>query len=229
MVVSTLTPTQEALLDAFFTSTPLPSRFYLSGGTALSAFYLGHRRSDDLDFFTLDRLAFVDAGRLLEESAGRTGLTITEVKTADTIIQFFLTGDENPAHPLKKVDVVLDTEPHFAVERFGAYFVDSLLDIAVNKVTAIFRLDTKDFIDLYFLLSRGPMTLDDLIPLAKQKLLGFHEFYLAGCLAQFPSLAGRARFIERYMVEPVDLSEVEEFYRRLSGNLFDRYSPPAVR
>jgi len=228
-VASILTPIQQAFLDAFFTSTHTPSRFYLSGGTALSAFYLKHRRSDDLDFFTLDSQALMDAERLLEDSAGRTGLTITEVKTADTIVQFFLAGDQDPAYPLKKVDVVLDTEPHLAVERFGPYFVDSLLDIAVNKVTAIFRLDTKDFIDLYFLLGRRGLTLDDLIPIAKQKLIGFHEFDLAGCLAQFSSLAGRARFVERYMIERVDLRTMEEFYRGLSTDLFERYPPPTVR
>lgn len=228
-MASILTPIQQAFLDAFFTSTHTPSRFYLSGGTALSAFYLKHRRSDDLDFFTLDSQALMDAERLLEDSAGRTGLTITEVKTADTIVQFFLAGDQDPAYPLKKVDVVLDTEPHLAVERFGPYFVDSLLDIAVNKVTAIFRLDTKDFIDLYFLLGRRGLTLDDLIPIAKQKLIGFHEFDLAGCLAQFSSLAGRARFVERYMIERVDLRTMEEFYRGLSTDLFERYPPPTVR
>lgn len=227
-MASILTPIQQVFLDSFFTSTHLPSRFYLSGGTALSAFYLKHRRSDDLDFFTLDRQALMDAGRLLEDSADRSGLTITEVKTADTIIQFFLKGDQHPAHPLKKVDVVLDTEPHLAVEKFGPYFVDSLLDIAVNKVTTIFRLDTKDFIDLYFLLERRELALDDLIPIAKQKLVGFHEFDLAGCLAQFPSLAGRARFVERYMIERVDLLGVEKFYRRLSRGLFERYPPPTV-
>jgi hypothetical protein len=228
-VASILTPIQQAFLDAFFTSTHTPSRFYLSGGTALSAFYLKHRRSDDLDFFTLDSQALMDAERLLEDSAGRTGLTITEVKTADTIVQFFLAGDQDPAYPLKKVDVVLDTKPHLAVERFGPYFVDSLLDIAVNKVTAIFRLDTKDFIDLFFLLGRRGLTLDDLIPIAKQKLIGFHEFDLAGCLAQFSSLAGRARFVERYMIERVDLRTMEEFYRGLSTDLFERYPPPTVR
>lgn len=228
-MASILTPIQQAFLDAFFTSTHTPSRFYLSGGTALSAFYLKHRRSDDLEFFTLDSQALMDAERLLEDSAGRTGLTITEVKTADTIVQFFLAGDQDPAYPLKKVDVVLDTEPHLAVERFGPYFVDSLLDIAVNKVTAIFRLDTKDFIDLYFLLGRRGLTLDDLMPIAKQKLIGFHEFDLAGCLAQFSSLAGRARFVERYMIERVDLFTMEEFYRGLSTDLFERYPPPTVR
>ncbi len=226
---SILTPTQHAFLDAFFSSTHLPSRFYLSGGTALSAFYLRHRRSDDLDFFTLEQQALADAGKLLEDSAGRTGLTVTEVKAADTIVQFFLEGDPHPAHPLKKVDVVLDTEPHVAVETFGAYLVDSLLDIAANKVTATFRLDTKDFIDLYFILRTKRFTVDDLIPLAKQKLAGFHEFDLAGCLAQFPSLAGRARFVERYMVERVDLHDVEEFFRKLSRVLFARYPPPSIR
>ncbi|MBI4571954.1 MAG: nucleotidyl transferase AbiEii/AbiGii toxin family protein, partial [candidate division NC10 bacterium] len=220
--------TQHAFLDAFFSSTHLPSRFYLSGGTALSAFYLKHRRSDDLDFFTLDQQALADAGRLLEDSAGRTGLAVTDVKTADTIVQFFLEGDRHPAHPLKKVDVVLDTHPHVAVERFGPYLVDSLLDIAANKVSAIFRLDTKDFIDLYFVLKSRPFTVDDLIPLAKQKLLGFHEFDLAGCFAQFPSLAGRARFVERYMVERVDLDDVEEFFRKLSRDLFAWYPPPTI-
>ena len=229
MVANILTPTQQAFLDAFFASTRFPSRFYLSGGTALSAFYLKHRRSDDLDFFTLDRQALADAETILEDAASRSGLAVTEVKAGDTIIQFFLRGDEHPAHPLKKVDVVLDTEPHVAVERFGPYLVDSLLDIAANKVTAIFRLDTKDFIDLYFILKKRPLTVDDLIPLAKQKLAGFHEFDLAGCLAQFPSLAGRVRFVERYMVEQVDLRDVEEFYRKLSRDLFARYPPPTAR
>ncbi len=226
---SILTPIQQAFLDAFFASTRLPSRFYLSGGTALSAFYLKHRRSDDLDLFTLDRQALVDAETILEDAAGRIGLVVTEVKAGDTIIQFFLQGDRHPTHPLKKVDVVLDTEPHVAVKTFGAYLVDSLLDIAANKVTAIFRLDTKDFIDLYFILRTKPFTVDDLIPLAKQKLAGFHEFDLAGCLAQFPSLAGRARFVERYMVERVDLHDVEEFFRKLSRDLFARYPPPTIR
>lgn len=30
------------------------SNYYLSGGTALTAYYFGHRISDDLDFFTVE-------------------------------------------------------------------------------------------------------------------------------------------------------------------------------
>jgi predicted nucleotidyltransferase component of viral defense system len=37
---------------AYFRASPLCEIFYLTGGTALSAFYLRHRLSEDLDFFS---------------------------------------------------------------------------------------------------------------------------------------------------------------------------------
>ena len=36
----------------FLSELPEINAFYLTGGTALSAFYLNHRKSNDLDFFT---------------------------------------------------------------------------------------------------------------------------------------------------------------------------------
>ena len=41
---------------ALVASTPELGHFYLTGGTALSGYYLQHRISDDLDFFTEDDL-----------------------------------------------------------------------------------------------------------------------------------------------------------------------------
>jgi len=41
------------LIAALVKSTAIPEDFYLSGGTAL-ALHLGHRISEDLDFFTLN-------------------------------------------------------------------------------------------------------------------------------------------------------------------------------
>jgi Nucleotidyl transferase AbiEii toxin, Type IV TA system len=46
-----LTESQKSLL-AQFAASSLNDTFYLSGATALSAFYLQHRFSEDLDFFT---------------------------------------------------------------------------------------------------------------------------------------------------------------------------------
>lgn len=47
-----LYPHQIAILKLFFAS-PFSRSFFLTGGTALSAFYLFHRESQDLDFFSL--------------------------------------------------------------------------------------------------------------------------------------------------------------------------------
>ncbi len=46
-----LTPLQREFLR-LFAGLPDQERFYLTGGTALSEFYLGHRLSFDLDLFT---------------------------------------------------------------------------------------------------------------------------------------------------------------------------------
>ena len=48
-----LTPFQKQLLKAIGDS-PLADSFYLTGGTALAAFYLQHGFSEDLDFFSSD-------------------------------------------------------------------------------------------------------------------------------------------------------------------------------
>src|SRR4030065_2925384 len=51
-----LTPFQEEILRAL-AQTGIGSAFSLTGGTALSAFYLHHLLSEDLDFFTSDEAA----------------------------------------------------------------------------------------------------------------------------------------------------------------------------
>lgn len=52
-----LTPAQVAFLKAFAKS-DLARTFRFTGGTALSAFYLAHRLSEDLDFFADQRAPF---------------------------------------------------------------------------------------------------------------------------------------------------------------------------
>ena len=50
-----LSPLQWEFLSCFFEDA---APFFLTGGSALSAFYLQHRYSEDLDLFTLDSDAF---------------------------------------------------------------------------------------------------------------------------------------------------------------------------
>jgi len=55
--MTVLNSSQDAFLRAFARSS-LQSNFHLTGGTALAAFYLQHRYSEDLDFFTGDEAVF---------------------------------------------------------------------------------------------------------------------------------------------------------------------------
>src|SRR5947209_4431075 len=66
-----LVPAQRALLAAFGAS-PLAKSFYLTGGTALAAFYLHHRDSDDLDFFTDGEVPGTEVGGFLAGGGGVT-------------------------------------------------------------------------------------------------------------------------------------------------------------
>lgn len=50
--IQILTKNQQALLHLVAGNGYLRDRFYFTGGTALSAYYLKHRYSDDLDFFS---------------------------------------------------------------------------------------------------------------------------------------------------------------------------------
>jgi hypothetical protein len=54
---SILTFSQISLLEEFVKS-DLNDAFRLTGGTALSAFYLEHRLSEDLDFFSYEKIPF---------------------------------------------------------------------------------------------------------------------------------------------------------------------------
>ena len=61
-----ITAVQKALLTTF--SALGDSRhFYLTGGTALAEFYLGHRRSFDLDLFTAEDRLVLPFSRVLEQ------------------------------------------------------------------------------------------------------------------------------------------------------------------
>jgi len=48
----TLTKNQNLIFSEVAADEYLRSQFYFTGGTALSAFYLNHRESEDLDFFS---------------------------------------------------------------------------------------------------------------------------------------------------------------------------------
>ena len=224
--VSTLTPTQERFLAGFFSEGENP--FYLSGGTALSGFYLGHRASDDLDFFTRDRESLRGADRYVEAGARAAALAIERKLPRGDLVQYFLSGDTDPAHPLLKIELLFDTEPYFAEPRsFDGVRVDDLLSIAVNKITTILRFEPKDYFDIYMIVKSGRHRLEDLIPLAKEKLVGLDEVTIGAHFRQALALPNLVEYQRAYMLVPVDLSDLLRFFAEWAERLFAVLPPRA--
>ena len=147
-----ITKEQKNILDEIGASSFLFSTFYLTGGTALSAFYLKHRYSDDLDFFSTKKFDNQVIFTLIEEWRRKYNFTF-ESHFVEVVYNFVLVF--KGARTLK-----LDFAyyPYKQIEKFtvvGNVNVDSLFDIAVNKLLVISqRSDVKDFVDLYYLLRK---------------------------------------------------------------------------
>lgn len=215
---SILTPFQTEFLERFFQN-EIGRQFFLTGGTALAAFYLQHRYSEDIDLFTLDNRAMELIQAELDSIALALGAISKTAVATPTFRQVFLTRDNESL----KLDLARDIDIQIGEHRhFDPVIVDSFENIGANKITAIFgRTAVKDFVDLYFILQAG-LQFDDLLAMAKQKDGGLTEFYLAGMVRQARDL----NYLPR-MLKPIDLDAMKKFYLELGDELLRRAKPPS--
>lgn len=162
-----LTDRQKAFLRSFACNEWLSEKFYLTGGTALSGFYFQHRYSEDLDFFSEEEFDVTQIDVFLKQI--KSDLRFSEVDFRQSFNRnIFL---------LKFDDEILKTEftyfPFSRIEKGdieGGVVIDSLLDIAVNKLFTIHQqARARDFIDLYLLCREKGFLIGDLIKKAKIK------------------------------------------------------------
>jgi len=131
---------------AVLKKTSVVQDFYLSGGTGL-ALQIGHRESQDLDFFTeLDFNA-----QLLQAELAKIGHLENTQLDKGTLNCFIDNVKIQFLHyPYKLLEEKIEWE---------GIFVSSILDIACTKlITISSRGSKKDFIDLYFLLQIYTLT-----------------------------------------------------------------------
>lgn len=210
-----LTPLQRTVLDAVFAEEVFAQSFYLTGGTALAAFYLFHRYSDDLDLFTNDQsleVVWPSVQRLLPSL----GLAV-ESRTPQFI---------RLRHPEGlRVDVVHDVPFRVGVPvRHGAWLIDTLENITLNKVTAIQgRLDVKDYVDLYLLLKDHPQRILTWLAQATQKDASIEPFLWSRLIGDVETF----RVLPR-MIVPLQLPELVAFYRDLRRLILASLKPPAA-
>lgn len=173
-----INPVQEAILRRFG-DVPGSEQFYLTGGTALSYFYLKHRRSHDLDFFTATEELVDSFSHRLGEVLHAAGMQTQRQRGLRSFVELVAQqGSEMTLIHLAQ-DAAFRFEPTRRFPEYPRLQVDNLTDIASNKLLALFgRATLRDFIDVYTLITKGHVRQDDLVDKAKQKDPGFDLYWL---------------------------------------------------
>ncbi len=189
------------------------AHFYLSGGTALSAFHLRHRLSDDLDFFTKEEVRLTDVSVCVLKI--RDAIKATDVRSDrlhDRHLFFFTHSDGELKIEFSRYPFDQFEEPR-ADNEYGVR-VDSLRDIAANKLVALLdRFDPKDFVDLYFLLQ--DRSLDEIRHDTTQKFhVQIHDLFLGSELAKVRRVEALPK-----MLKPLSVQELKEFFTRQASGL----------
>ena len=209
-----LTDLQKRVLLALSKEATIAENFYLTGGTALSAFYFGHRYSEDLDFFT-HHASLQDMNKILHIIFNKMGLRYKALQSAPYIHRYLVESD-------LKLDFVVDTP-----QRIGSpilwdhILIDNLSNIATNKMCTILgRLDAKDYVDLYFIFENSDLELEKLIEWAKLKDGGMDLFMWASLLGEVQTFQALPR-----MIQPLSLKKLQHYYLELRDQILLSLKP----
>lgn len=164
-----LTPKQFDFLELIQRQRKITKNFYWTDGTPLSEFYLKHRLSEDIDLFTEKRE--VDpklTDSFLKQISSQ--LSIKEIRRSQFLglVSYKLMFGKKEE---LKVDFCFYPFPRIKKGvKYENLEVDSLYDIAANKIHTIFmKPRTRDYIDIYFILKLKKYNLKKLLLDAKAK------------------------------------------------------------
>lgn len=150
----TITLEQQKILKKI----PIPSKYYLAGGTAL-ALQIGHRMSADFDFFN-------------PEPPSRNLLGLLETRFGSPVVVVVKESHQLTVE-VEGVDITYLHYPFPVLLPFVEYEGVRILctkEIAATKAYTLGRRATfKDYVDLYFLLEEHHVGLDEILGLAKKK------------------------------------------------------------
>lgn len=210
MEQAVLTADQKEIIK-LVTGEPRLVDFYLSGGTALAAYYLAHRFSDDLDFFIFNDPDILFLKKFSETIKGRISASGLRFERLHDRNQFFFQTDS------EELKIEFTKYPFHQLEKpqtNGGIKIDSLRDIAANKLMAMLdRFDPKDFVDLFFILQNK--SLNEIRRDTEAKFeMKIDNIFLGGELA-------KARRIEALpkMIKQLTVSELKTLFSDLARSL----------
>lgn len=206
--VKILTPHQEDFLTLIGEEKNLTDIFYFTGGTPLSAFYLFHRLSEDIDLFSeTEEVDLLGIRSFIGKVKNKLNIKKVDYRQYLGLHIFQLYFSEED---ILKID--FNYYPFPRIEKGMIYkniSVDSALDIAVNKVhTIAMKPRARDFIDIFFLIKDKGYGFEDLLQKAKIKF----DWHIDAL--QLGSRLLQAREVKDFprMVRKIDDKEWQNFF-----------------
>lgn len=142
--------------------------FYLTGGTALGRFYLEHRFSEDLDFFTNSNSRYSEYISVLKKKiGGQFSVNLDASLFTEDFTRFYVVENNLSL----KIELVNDVD-HYSgspiIYPFG--LIDTPLNILANKLTAIVgRDEPKDVFDIVQIAHNYSFAWPEIFSHSKQK------------------------------------------------------------
>ena len=206
-----------------FSELPGSRSFYLTGGTALSDFYLHHRLSFDLDLFSPLRSKKVNPS-IVSEMSERTadalkasGMNVKWLQNHQQCGEMIVAKKEQQT----RVTLAFDTAPLLkpARKKYMNVAVASFEDAASSKLCALLeRLEHRDILDVYFILKK--IKSEKLIALARKRWNYIDPYKLAQLFSRIemimPSLSAFQGFL---MQKNLQREQIASFYKKESENI----------
>ncbi|MBI2623123.1 MAG: nucleotidyl transferase AbiEii/AbiGii toxin family protein [Candidatus Liptonbacteria bacterium] len=203
-----LSENQRAILSLIAGDMALAERFYLTGGTALAEYYLQHRLSEDLDFFSEEEFEPQAISAFFKKIQKKAGIQSVAYEQSFNRNLFFLDiGNDR----LKTEFTYFPFERIERGKKMGGLDIDSLRDIAVNKLfTIVQKPRSRDFIDLYCILQKEQgWNIDELAAKARIKFEAFDMLQLSAQFLRAETLKDRPT-----MVRKIPDAEWESFFKK---------------
>lgn len=197
--------------------------FFLTGGTALAVFYLGHRISDDIDLFSTESIAMPEVDFWIKT---RWGARCSVLQKSRQFLSLLIDG--------VKVDLVLDPlsfkgkRPRFHFDPQRSIQIDDLFNIATNKLTAIVsRTEPKDFVDFYLLLQHFPgLELQELYDKSRLKEAIFDDPPTAAFQMETGlSFVRENPALRPKMIRELEWADLHSFYEKLTRWIYSLAKP----
>ncbi len=216
-----LSKKQIEFLDIFNNEKTLTKSFYLTGGTALSEFYLKHRYSEDIDLFSENEFSILALRAFIKKAEEKLKAKKVDYQNFLGLHTFFFLFPNNEA---LKIDFNYYPFPRIMKGlKAKNIIIDSDYDIAVNKIhTIAMQPRARDFIDIYFLIKEKNYALQSLLLKAKAKF-DWHidPFQLGSRLLQAQNVHDFPR-----MLKQINHREWQAFFvneaRKLSSKIFQK-------